>query len=376
MIILHVTKKYPKAIGGDATCVFNLEKEQEKRGHKVFILASNCRDIVNKSNIYKFGLRDISSNWDRVTFNRIFSLLLLFGKSIFVLSKTKPDIIHSHSADLGFIISIWAKLKGIPVINTCHGVTFPFKFLSKAKRYAELFFLRWGFFSKIITVDANSVDSFREYRLKNYEYAHMLGVDQDEFAKIKERIFVSQKHRYIKLIFVGRIDPLKKLDCIIKAAGQLKEFLGYFEVWIIGDGPCKEDLIKLSRELNVDKNIKFFKAITNKERLIKMYCLADIFVLPSIWEGFPLVILEAWAAGLAVIATEVGGITAVCKNGENALLIPPNDTGALVNSILTLNKDVNLRDKISNNGQKIVKEKYGWDIIAAKLDDVYRRVLH
>lgn len=107
-----------------------------------------------------------------------------------------------------------------------------------------------------------------------------------------------------------------------------------------------------------------------------MYCLADIFVLPSIWEGFPLVILEAWAAGLAVIATEVGGITAICKNGENALLIPANDTGALVNAILTLIKDVNLRDKISNNGHKAVKEKYGWDTIAAKLDDVYRRVLN
>lgn len=206
MIILHVTKKYPKAIGGDATCVFNLEKEQEKRGHKVFILAANCRDIVNKSNLYKFGLGDISSNWDKVTCNRIFSLLL-FGKSLFVLSKTKPDIIHTHSADLGFIISIWAKLKGIPVINTCHGVTFPFKFLSKTKRYAELFFLRWGFFSKIITVDANSLDSFREYRLKNYEYVHMLGVDQEGFANIKKRAFVSEKHRYIKLIFVGRIDP-------------------------------------------------------------------------------------------------------------------------------------------------------------------------
>lgn len=376
MIILHVTKKYPKAIGGDATCVFNLEKEQEKRGHKVFILAANCRDIVNKSNLYKFGLSDISSNWDKVTCNRVFSLLLLFGKSLFVLSKTKPDIIHSHSADLGFIISIWAKLKGIPVINTCHGVTFPFKFLSKTKRYAELFFLRWGFFGKIITVDANSLDSFREYRLKNYEYVHMLGVDNEMFSRVKKNIFLSGKHRYLKLIFVGRIDPLKKLDCIIEAAGQLKAFLEYFEVWIIGQGPCKEDLIKLSRELKVDKNIKFFKAITNKERLIKMYCLADIFVLPSIWEGFPLVILEAWAAGLAVIATEVGGIPAICKNGENALLIPANDTGALVNSILTLIKDVNLRDKISNNGQKIVKEKYGWDIIAAKLDDVYRRVLN
>lgn len=375
MIILHVTKKYPKAIGGDATCVFNLEKEQEKRGHKVFILTSNCREIINKSNVYKFGFSDISSNWDKVTLNRILSLLLFFGKSIVVIIKTKPDIIHSHSADLGFIISLWAKLTRIPVVNTCHGVTFPFKFLSKTKRYAELFFLKCGFFSKIITVDANSIDAFSSYKLKNYEYVHMLGVDQDAFGTIKKRIFLSEKHRYLKLLFVGRIDPLKKLDCLVEAAARLKEHLEHFEVWIIGDGPCKDDLIKLSRALQVDKNIKFFKAITNKERLIKMYCSTDIFVLPSIWEGFPLVILEAWAAGLAVIATEVGGITAICKSGENALLIRPRDAGALVNAILTLVKDRELKSRISNNGEKIVREEYGWGTIAGKLNDVYMELL-
>ncbi len=375
MIILHVTKKYPNAIGGDSTCVFNLEKEQEKRGHKVFVLTANCREIISKSNVYKFGMSDTSFNWDKITLKRIASLLLFFCKSIIIINKTKPDIIHSHSADLGFLISLWAKFIGIPVINTCHGVTFPFKFLSKTKRYAELFFLKFGFFSKIITVDANSINFFSEYRLKNYEYVHMLGVDKDEFGEIKKRIFLSEKHRYLKLLFVGRIDPLKKLDCLIEAAAWLKGQLEYFEVWIIGDGHCKGDLIKLSRELQVDKNIKFFKAITNKKRLIKMYCLSDIFVLPSIWEGFPLVILEAWAAGLAVITTEVGGITAICKNKENALLIPPNDAGALVNAILTLNKDAKLKESISHNGEKMVREKYGWNIIAGKLGDVYMDLL-
>lgn len=376
MRILHVVKKYPNVVAGDAVCVSYLEKEQAKNGHQVFILTINCPQIISKPNLYKFGLKDDSYAWDSVNIKRILSLFLLYFKSLLILKKIKPDIIHSHSADLGFLISLWAKLIGIPVINTCHGATFPFKFLSRTKRYAELFFLKFGFFSKIITVDANSIDAFREYRLKNYEYVRMLGVDNEEFGKIKKRIFLSEKHRYVKLLFVGRIDPLKKLDCLIEAAVRLKGQLGYFEVWIIGDGPCKDDLIKLSRELRVDKNIKFFKAITNKRRLFKMYCLADIFVLPSIWEGFPLVILEAWAAGLAVIATEVGGITAICKNMENALLIHPKDIVSLADSILTLTKDVNLRNNISKNGNKIVKEKYSWDIIAGKVDDVYKDVLN
>jgi len=376
MRILHVVKKYPDVIAGDAVCVSYLEKEQTKNGHQVFILTINCPQIISKPNLYKFGLEDDSYAWDSVNIKRILSLFLLYFKSLIILKKIKPDIIHSHSADLGFPISLWAKLIGIPVINTCHGVTFPFKFLSKTKRYAELFFLKFSFFSKITTVDANSIDAFRGYKLKNYEYVHILGVDKDKFEKIKKRIFLSEKHRYLKLLFVGRIDPLKKLDCLIEAAAQLKGQLEYFEVWIIGAGPCKDDLIKLSRELRVDKNIKFFKAINDKQRLIKMYCLADIFVLPSIWEGFPLVILEAWAAGLAVIATEVGGITAICKNRENALLISPNNVGALVDSILTLTQDVNLRNNISKNGNKIARERYSWEIIAGKVDDIYADLLN
>ncbi|MDI6758889.1 MAG: glycosyltransferase family 4 protein [Candidatus Omnitrophota bacterium] len=385
MRILHVTKKYPNAIGGDATCVFNLERVQEKRGHKVFIATINDREIRDKANLYKFGLKDSAYNWDNVTLKRILSLMLFFPKSLFLIKKIKPDIIHSHSADLGFIISLWAKLIGIPVINTCHSASFFCKFTPKIKRYPELFLLRFGFFDKIITVAPDSKEIFHKYGLKNCEYLNMLGVDADIFHALKkemklvpalksggESIKLSNPDSRIRFIFVGRINPLKGLDYLMLACQRLKKEIEYFEVWVVGDGPYKKNLEKLSRKLNIESNIKFFGAITDRTSLIKTYCMADIFVFPSLLESFSLVILEAWAAGLAVITTKVGIIISQGKNEENVLIIRQKDADSLYQAMLRLIKDKGLREKIGLNGNKLLLEKdYTWENIATKLEHIY-----
>ena len=100
MKILHLTKKYPDALGGDAVVVSNLEKEQTKIGHEVFILTSNCPEIKEKENVFKFGLKDISLNLDRITIRRVISLIILLFLGFKYLRRLKPDVIHAHSADL------------------------------------------------------------------------------------------------------------------------------------------------------------------------------------------------------------------------------------------------------------------------------------
>ncbi len=124
MRILQVTKKYPNALGGDAIVTFNLEKQQMKLGHEVFILTTNCDEIIDKPNVIKFGLKDLAQNWDFVTFKRLFSSLILFFLSFSLIKKIRPDVVHSHSVDLGFILSFICKLYKIPIINQCHGVFF------------------------------------------------------------------------------------------------------------------------------------------------------------------------------------------------------------------------------------------------------------
>src|SRR3989337_1473825 len=118
MKILHVTKKYPDIRGGDSTVVAGLEKYQKKMGHKVYILTSNCSEIRQSLTVTKYALKIDSLNLDRINLNRIISLFILFFYSFFYLKKIKPDIVHSHSPDLGFILSFPCKVYKIPIINT------------------------------------------------------------------------------------------------------------------------------------------------------------------------------------------------------------------------------------------------------------------
>lgn len=370
MRILHITKKYPNAIGGDATCVFHLEKYQQKKGYKVFILTTNCDEIVANDNLYKFGLCGMPYDWDQITLKRIISLLFFIPRSLVVIRKIKPDIIYSHSADLGFIGSLWAKLLKIKITNICHTLNFPYKFISKVKRYPELISLKYGFFNKIITVDPNNIKFFHNYSIRNCQYLNIYGVDIEEFERVNRNIDLSEKRKYKRIIFVGRLDHLKGLDYLIESAAELKNSLDYFEVWIIGDGPYKKHLKEISHKLEVEKYIKLFNTITSREELFKMYCLADIFVLPSLLESFPLSMLEAWAANLAVVITNVGAISKICKDGENALIIQPRDAKSLSLALLKLIKDDNLCKKIGTNGKNLVKEYFAWDIVLRNLEKI------
>ena len=97
---MHVTKKYPDALGGDAVVVFNLEKQQKKAGHKVVILTSNCDEIKESNNIHKFGLRDKSAALDKITLKRLSSLIMLCFTSFRVLSGLTPATCLPNRSEL------------------------------------------------------------------------------------------------------------------------------------------------------------------------------------------------------------------------------------------------------------------------------------
>ena len=124
MKILHVTKKYPDIMGGDSTVVDALAKYQKKIGHQIYILTSNCSEVRESPEVTKYGLKIDSIKLDRINLRRIISLFILFFYLFFYLKRIRPDIVHSHSPDLGFILSIHCKLYRISIINTYHGISF------------------------------------------------------------------------------------------------------------------------------------------------------------------------------------------------------------------------------------------------------------
>ncbi len=361
MKILHVTKKYPPLVGGDANVAYNLVRQQALLGHEVYIATLRCKEFENKK-VLKFGLKERPFNLDRITPRRILSLILLSFWGLKNLGKFKPDIIHSHSADLGFFISIVARIYKIPVINTCHGISFNDMQCSFLKRFAERFFLKYSFFNKITTVNINGQRALKDAGLKNAVYIP-IGVDLNRFKKVPKKN--TPKTRFL---VVGRLEKQKGVLYLIKAAEILKN-KKEFEIIIVGEGFEAGYLHEMTLKSDLGE-IMNFKGKVDDSMLVEYYHGCDAFILPSLWEGLPLTMLEAAAAGMPIIATNVGGISSLFTHEKSALIIEPKDAEDLANAMLRLIEDIELRGKLGYSARSIA-EKFSWENTARAMDEIY-----
>jgi glycosyltransferase involved in cell wall biosynthesis len=138
---------------------------------------------------------------------------------------------------------------------------------------------------------------------------------------------------------------------------------------LIGDGEEKERLEALSIKLGIQKSVQFIGEVPH-EQIPSYMQQADIFVLPSISEGFPSVILEAMACGLPIVASRVGGIPDIITNDTNGYLVEVKDSTDLANKMIILLQDDVLRKKISDNNRLLVK-KYSWENVIFELEKIY-----
>jgi glycosyltransferase involved in cell wall biosynthesis len=102
---------------------------------------------------------------------------------------------------------------------------------------------------------------------------------------------------------------------------------------------------------------------------------ASIFVLPSLKEGMPFTLLEALACGRTVVGSDIAGINNVITHGENGFLVPAKDSGRLSKAISSLLEDPDLRKRLGRNARQAMVEKYDWNVIAGKMEKVYRDLL-
>jgi len=368
MRILHITKKYPPLLGGDAIVVQSLEREQKKRGHEVVILTSKTASTETLPEVYTFGLREHVYRLDRITMTRILSLIFLFSHSFFLLKRIHPDVIHSHSPDAGFVCSFAARLYGIPVVHTCHGVTFADTRYSYMKRAIEIFFLRFGIFSTIITVDKTTLPAFQRAHIKRVVYVPN-GVDTDFFVPARPR----QKKEPYTFLFVGRLESQKGVVYLIEAVQLLASAQKNFQVLVVGEGSLSAALRARVEKYQLE-DIIHFVGKQDQTQLRTYYQRSHVLVLPSLWEGFPLTILEAWASELAVIATHINGIPAICTDQKDALLVPQENPQQLALAMRKLLDEREMARSLGQQGRMLVEKDFSWQKITDETLKIYASV--
>ena len=215
------------------------------------------------------------------------------------------------------------------------------------------------------------------------------GVDVGRFYPIahdeaKEYVGVPPSDRM--LLFVGRIEPLKGLDVLIEALGILHQKAvlkdNPFCLVIIGGDPeesAEQANIEMSHIKSLSqrhglKDMVTFLGRRSQDSLPYYYSAAEVVVVPSQYESFGMVALEAMACGRPVVASQIGGLAYLVQDGVTGFTVPVDDPVELANRLALLMQDANLREQMGKQAVKVAQD-YTWDKIASKLMDVYEGLL-
>lgn len=175
------------------------------------------------------------------------------------------------------------------------------------------------------------------------------------------------------IITTSRLVYKNGIDILIRSVAELKAISYKLKVIIVGDGPESENLKRLAQNLGIPNEVIFIGHI-DPDKIPEYLYQADIFVRPSRSEGLGNSFLEAMAAGLPVIGTNVGGIPDFIKDGETGIFCEVEDPKDLAIKIKSLFDDENIFEKLSTNGRNLVFEKYSWDKIAYRIGNIINEI--
>lgn len=188
------------------------------------------------------------------------------------------------------------------------------------------------------------------------------------------------------VLFVGRIEPLKGIDTLLRAMALIAPEIPHWQedlsVIIIGGAPgagaerARAELARLERlraELGIEDLVTFLGA-KDQDSLVYYYSAAEMVVMPSHYESFGMVALEAMACGTPVVASKVGGLAFNVQDGRTGFLVPEGDAETLAAKIRLLLADVDLREKLGRQAAHWA-QSYGWSVVADQIIDLYEQLL-
>lgn len=283
--------------------------------------------------------------------------------------RGKPNLVHVHILTrLGIFALLLKTIYSIPYIITEHWS----RYLPIPNTYKGCLRKKLGRTvtknaKAILPVSTNLAEAMQKHGLTNSNYQVVANVVDDLFFQSLQK---KEPKNKITFLHVSTFeDRSKNISGILRSIKKLSEKTRDFEFWLVGDGIDYDILRTYSEELEIPKELIWLYGLQQGQNLVDLYHQADFLVLFSNFENIPVVINEAQACGLPVIATEVGGISEVI-NAENGFLIAPKDEEQLT----TLLAQVIAEDYTFNavDIQQNARSKYSFDAVGEQLNRIYK----
>ncbi|TSC72474.1 MAG: glycosyltransferase [Parcubacteria group bacterium Gr01-1014_38] len=380
MRILVVNYEFPPIGGGGSTATRYLTRELKRRGHVVDVLTSRCfglaaREVVDGVTVYRVPVRrrrmDFCSVREMSTF-----LLSAPPKALQLASLHRYDLVHVFfGVPCGPIGWLLKRTHGLPYLIRMGGGDIPgFKPYGYERHYqwaTPLVKRLWRDADGLIVVSADLEERVRRIDASVTAAVIPNGVDLDEF-----RPGASPTARGpLTILTVSRLISRKRIDVLLVAAARLKEKMSMpFRVEIVGDGVDRPYLATFAATVGVTDIVRF-QGDVEHDRLPSVYQEADIFVLTSLAEGMPNVLLEALASGLPLIATNTGGSAELILPGVNGFVVQKESPDALAEHLQMLLEDPAQRAAFGRKSRERAQQ-FSWADIARRTETLYEKIRH
>ncbi len=395
MRIAITSDLYYPMTNGVAVFAHNLAKGLAKQGHEVMVL---CPSFIGKKHRTKRDgvttvyLRSIRFPFYPDQINEVPDNKEILGLSLprlayrhglwitvdpypemkKALDRFRPDVIHNQTAEMiAFAARRYAKKRDIPMVSTGHAypdnITSQVKLLKPIKRPVDAIlrsymasFLKHSEYATMPTEMAieDLVPKNRK-RFKVTVEPLSNGVDLTSFTPGKPASKVLRRFHLDpdkpRVLYVGRVDPEKSISNVILAFAEVLEQVLEAELVIVGDGIDRSHLTDLVKSLGIEKSVRFLGRIMLPD-VVDIYRASSIFATASETETQGIVLIEAAATGLPLVAVDAGAVRELCQNKKNGLLCKPGDTVEMGRALTKLLRDEDLRKKYGKQSLEIAKQ--------------------
>lgn len=282
-----------------------------------------------------------------------------------LLRKGKFDVVETFTYDSNLLALPLAWLAGVPVrIATHHGIIEGFPRLIE-RLHSGL--VNAGLASILVNVSRKVLEQAAAAGIRR-EHMTVIpnGIPPSRSKRVHgpgARLELGIKKNEVLILSVGRLVYQKGHEYLIQAMQSLVQDFRQARIVICGEGPLRKQLEAQIDRLSLGGLVQL---VGNRMDIDRILDGADIFALPSRWEGLPVALLEAMDSGLPVVATRVEGVEEVIHNGAHGLLVPPEDARALAEALRALLAAPNLRRRLGKAAQARMRESYTTDIMCEK----------
>src|SRR6266571_3221806 len=372
----------PRIIGGISTHVYHLSRALVEKGTPVRVITCDfpkapAEEIIDGVSVSRVDSGRVPESNFLLWIYRLNSQMI--SKTTELLETERFDLIHAHDWVVGRAAVELKNQLSLPLISTIHATE-----IGRGGSLDGEYRRKVRDIERLLVEQSDGIICCSNYMLDHIR--DELGADNAKIRVIPNGVEISRfkdgepqhllpieatsENRKV-ILYVGRIVREKGIFTLLDAFEELRKRDKNVSLVFVGEGPLKENLAREILWRKLSDRVKL-AGFVDEQKLVSIYNSSDVFVLPSHYEPFGMVVLEAMASRVPVVVSDIGGLSEIVEDGITGVKVPVSDSRALAEGIIRVLENRELSAQLKENAHRMIQERYRWDMIAEKTIEAYR----